>query len=380
LTIDGLSLTMPSMRIGVTGAFGFLGANFVAHLLAQEPPPDVIVAFYSRVRENPLFDPERTARFALDVRDPGDVLRKTEGLDVLVHFAGSVSYSRRRNRDVWDTNVLGARNVFEATLANGIRRLLYVSSINVLGACRTGTRIADESNDVYAPDAGNPNSFLRAQEALAAVRSSARGDYSFLRKVRVAYFDSKLAGYELAQEYHRTRGLPVVVVLPGTAVGAGDLHYEISELIDRVYSNRLAATFPGGTSFVDAADFARGAALALEKGADGQSYIISGPDEDNLSYRQFMRRAAATARGGGRRVRTDFAVVPRWLALPAAAVMEGLLPGSSLTTALVRAGAMTHRFTSRKAVVQLGYSPARRLEQSIAECHGFLESCESRQT
>jgi len=361
------------MRIGVTGAFGFLGANFVAHLLAQRPAAADIVAFFSRTRENPLFDPTLTTRIPLDVRAADEVREKTRGLDALVHFAGSVDLARRRKREVWDVNVLGSRNVFEAALANGIRRLLYISSINVLGACRSGTQIADESNDVYAPDARNPNSFRSPQEALAAVRSSSKGDYAFLRKVRVAYFDSKLAGYELAREYHRTRGLPVVIVLPGTAVGAGDIHYELSELIDRVYSNRLAATFPGGTSFVDAEDFARGAALALEKGTDGESYIVSGRDEDNLSYRQFMRLAAATARAGGRKVRTDFAVVPRWLSLPAAAVMEGFLPHPSITTALVRAGAMTHSFTSRKSLGQLGYSPARQLEQGIAQCHDFLE-------
>jgi dihydroflavonol-4-reductase len=361
------------MRIGVTGAFGFLGANFVARVLAEHPESHII-AFFSRTRENPLFDPARTSCVPLDVLAAEEVREKTRGLDALVHFAGSVSYARRRKREVWDVNVLGARNVFEAALANRIGRLLYISSINVLGACRSGIPIADESNDVYAPDVRNPNCFRSPQEALAAVRSSSNGEYSFLRKIRVAYFDSKLAGYELAREYHRARGLPVVIVLPGTAVGAGDIHFEISELIDRVYSNRLGATFAGRTSFVDAEDFARGAALALERGVAGESYIISGRDEDNLSYRQFMRLAASTARATGRRVRTDFAVVPRWLALPAAAVMEGLLPHSSITTALVRAGAVTHRFTSRKAHMQLGYSPARQLAQGVAQCHLFLEA------
>jgi dihydroflavonol-4-reductase len=361
------------MRIGVTGAFGFLGANFVAHLLARGGTPVEIVAFSSRVAENPLFDPRRVTRVPLDVRDAREVRSKTEGLDALVHFAGSVDYSRRRKREVWDINVGGAANVFEAVLANRIRRLLYISSINVLGACGERGGFADESNDVYDASAGNPNRFRSAGEALAAVEMSARGDYSFLPKIRVAYFDSKLAAYELALDYHRRRGLPVVIVLPGTAVGAGDIHFDISELIDRVWTNRLAATFAGGTSFVDAADVARGAALALEKGRDGEPYIISGRDEDNLSYREFMRRTAAVARAEGRRVRTDFTVVPPWLALPVAAVTELLLPRPGITTALVRAGAMSHRFTSRKAAVELGYAPARRLEQGIAECRAFMQ-------
>jgi dihydroflavonol-4-reductase len=366
------------MRIGVTGAFGFLGANFVSHLLSAKPAPGEIVAFHSRITNNPLFDPAHTTVVPLDIRDPEDVRRKTAGLDALVHFAGSVARARRRNQAVWDLNVLAARNVFEAVLDNGIRRLLYVSSISVLGACSPSQAIADESNDVYAPSARNPNSFRGAEEALAAVRSSAKGDYSFLRKVSVAYFDSKLAAYELAREYHRARKLPVVTVLPGTVVGAGDMHYDISELIDRVYHSRLAATFPGSTSFVDAEDFAHGALLALQKGRDGESYILSGRDEDNLSYRDFMRLTAATAHSEGRKVRTDFAVVPRWISLPAAALLETLSPSSSLCTALVLAGSMRHAFTSRKAKRDLGYTPSRHLGQSISDCYRFLEEHRTR--
>ena len=366
------------MRIGVTGAFGFLGANLVAHLLARTADRPEIVTFFSRTRENPLFDPGLTTAVPLDVRSPDDVREKTRGLDALAHFAGSVDYSRRNRREVWEVNVLGARNIFDAVLTNRIGRLLYVSSINVLGAGDGRGGLADESNDVYAPAAGNPNSFHSAEEALAAVRASAAGDWTFLRKVRVAYFDSKLAAYELAREYHRTRGLPIVTILPGTAVGAGDVHYDISELVDRVYTGRLAATFSGGTSFVAAADVARGAALALDAAREGQAYIISGRDEDNLSYRDFMRRVAAVARAEGRNVRADFAVVPPWAALPAAAVLERIQPGSSLTTALVLSGAMTHRFTSRKAAVELGYIPEHSLEQGITECHAFLEARSAR--
>ena len=156
------------------------------------------------------------------------------------------------------------------------------------------------------------------------------------------------------------------------------MHYDISELVDRIYTGRLGATFAGGTSFVHARDFARGALLAFQKGRAGEAYIISGRDEDNLSYRQFMRLAARTAREAGRRVRGDFLVVPRWLALPAASLLEAFAPSSSLTSALAISGAMTHRFTSRKAKAELGYEPRCGLEQGVAECHAFLQGLRAR--
>lgn len=370
------------MRIGITGAFGFLGANLVVHLLDSTPSGTRLVAFSARSARNPLFDPSRVTTVPLDILDGEGLRAATRGVDVLFHVAGRVSYARRDTKRTWDVNVLGARNVFEAVLANQVPRLVYVSSINVLGAAARGrdgraARPVDETNDVYDPAAGNPNSFRSAAEALAAVDSSARGDYSFLQRVRVAYFDSKLAAMELARSFHRERGLPVVSVLPGTAIGPGDTHYEISQLIDRIFTNRLAATFPGGTSFVDSRDCAEGIALAWRKGRAGEAYIISGADADNLSYRQFMRRAAGVAAGLGRRVRRDFLVMPRAASLPAAALIETVAPrsplASSLGTALVRSGCMVHAFTSGKAGRELGYSPRRTLETGIADCWQFLQ-------
>ena len=364
------------MRIGVTGAFGFLGANLVANLLARMPAVGEVIAFSSRTARNPLFDPSRTTAVRMNVLDRDDVRRKTRGLDALFHFAGKVSFAAREKRSTWDVNVVGARNVFEAALENRISRVVSVSSINVLGACPAGRAIADETNDVYAPEARNPNSFHSTDETLAAVDSSAAGDYRFLEKVRVAYFDSKLAASELARHWHRERGLPVVLVMPGTAVGPGDVHYDISELVDRVFTNRLAATIPGASSFVDSRDFAEGASLAWLKGRAGESYIVSGRDEDNLSYRDFMRLAAGVARGQGRKVRDDFIVMPRWLSLTAARLVEAAAPGSklgsTLGTALILSGSMVHRFSSAKARGELGYAPRRTLEQSIADCYGFL--------
>ncbi len=372
------------MKIGVTGAFGFLGANLVNNLLARAPAVGKVIAFGSRTASNPLFDPSRTATVRMDVLDGDDVRRKTRGLDALFHFAGKVSFAAREKRATWDVNVLGARNIFEAAIENRIGRVLYVSSINVLGACAPGRPLADEANDVYSPEARNPNSFGSAEEALAAVGSSAAGDYGFLGRVRVAYFDSKLAATELARRWHRDRGLPVVIVMPGTAVGPGDIHYDISELVDRVFTNRLAATFPGGTSFVDSRDFAEGAALAWLKGRTGESYVLSGRDEDNLSYGDFMRRVAAVARQQGRKVREDFLVVPRWLGMSAAAILEAAAPGSKLGsilgTAFILSGSMVHSFSSAKARKELGYAPRRALEQSIADCHAFLTALRARRT
>ena len=365
------------MRIGVTGAFGFLGANLVAALLDRGAAGDV-VAYSSRVVSHPLFDARRVTRVPLDVLDAAAVRRETADLDLLFHLAGRISYARRDRRVTWDLNVHGARNVFEAALANGIPRVVHVSSVNVLGPCPPDRPFSDETSDPYDPALRNPIAFRSAAEVLAAVDASVSGDYRFLRRVRIAYFDAKLAATELARRYHRERGLPVTIALPGTMVGAGDLHYAISALVERVYRGRIGATFPGGTSFVAAGDAGRGVLLSGARGTAGESYVISGADGDNLSYRAFMRLVARCARNAGRRVRQDFRVVPPRLARAAAGLAETLAPAGALSGGLARAGCVTHRATSAKARLAMGYEPRQSLERAVEDCWRFVQGLETR--
>ena len=204
------------------------------------------------------------------------------------------------------------------------------------------------------------------------MRASLDGDWTFLRRVRVPYFDAKLAAWELAQEYRRRRGLPVVCVFPGTAVGAGDTGMAIGGLVDRVVAGRLRLTLPGTTSFVAATDAARGIWLAARHGRPGASYLISGRERDNLSYADFMGVVARVARQ-----RFDRPCPDRFVAMPAeparlvARLAEAVAPGSPLTLGLVLSGSVEHRFTSRRAGRELGYHPRQSLEDAVAECIEF---------
>jgi len=372
------------MRIGVTGAFGFLGANFTAALLdgrgsASASGGIEVVAFASRTRSNPLFDPERVRIEGLDIMDDPAMARAFSGLDAVAHFAGRVDYRSGRKRSVWDADVLGARAVFEAALEAGVGRLLYVSSVSALG-CPGPAGLADEECRPYG-EMSWPISFASPEEALRAVESSLAGDYSFLKRSRVAYFDAKLAGWELAKRFANDRGLPVVTVFPGTVVGAGDQGRAISSLVDAVWDGKLGVSLPGATSFVSARDFAAGAMLAFEKGRPGEGYVISGRDEHNMSYAEFMRLIASAARAeeGGKRPRGSrrpsgrFLVPPRAILAAAAGAAEYLMPNGSLSKALVLSGCVDNRCSSAKAMRELGYAPGASLEPAILECRRFSE-------
>jgi dihydroflavonol-4-reductase len=369
-------------RIGVTGAFGFLGANFIAALLegrvrGQYADDDMeITAFASRTRTNRLVDPLKVLVKDLDVLDYGDLVRKFSGLDLVAHFAGRVDYRSAARRSVWDTDVLGTKKVFDAALEAGVSRLLYVSSVCALGeGARDGTpggTRADEASSPYG-DARWPISFGSPAETLAAVDASVRGEYDFLSKMKVAYIDAKLAGWELAKAYARDRRLPVVTVFPGTAVGAGDLHHAISMLIDKVWEGRLRFSFQGSTSFVAARDLARGAVLALARGRPGEGYVIAGRDEDDLGYADFQGLVARIAQAEGWPAERRPIVFPRPILLGIAAVAERIAPRGSLTRSFVISGSLRNVCSSAKARAELGYAPVQSLEAAVVECRRFSE-------
>ena len=129
------------MTIGITGAAGFLGANVLRHLADLHGRRHRIVPYYSTRSGNPLTDDLHPAYEHLDVTSLRDVRRRTRHLDVLLHVAGRVDFSRRGARRTWEVNVLGTRNVLEAALANGIRRVVCVSSICVVGPAPEGRRV-----------------------------------------------------------------------------------------------------------------------------------------------------------------------------------------------------------------------------------------------
>jgi len=164
----------------------------------------------------------------------------------------------------------------------------------------------------------------------------------------------------------------VTVVLPGTAVGRGDIGFSITRLVYLVYMGRLKFTLPGGTSFVSAEDVAEGIWLSYMRGKTGQSYIITGGEEDNLGYMDFMKLGAMVARNRYNRPVSDiFLAVPASVCCALAGVLRLLSVDDELSEALLLSGSATHRFSHAKASRDLGYHPKHTLEHSVVACIDF---------
>ncbi len=113
----------------VTGACGYLGSLLTRALVQRPRGVEVIVA--ADVREPDPAQREPGAHYVtLDVRSP-DVARviREHGVDTVVHLAAIVTPRPGDTRELLrEVEVEGTRNLVEACLAGGVRKLIVTSS------------------------------------------------------------------------------------------------------------------------------------------------------------------------------------------------------------------------------------------------------------
>jgi nucleoside-diphosphate-sugar epimerase len=120
---------MSGLTVAVTGPTGELGRSFVR---ALERSRDVgrIVGMARRPFDPAAHGWKRTEYRRGDVLDRASVEELVTGADVVVHLAFVVVKASDETRHV---NVEGSRNVFEATVQAGAKRLVYASSVAAYG-------------------------------------------------------------------------------------------------------------------------------------------------------------------------------------------------------------------------------------------------------
>ncbi len=340
--VTGTARMQRGDRVVITGASGFIGSAVVRAVQARGAAVVAVVEPGGDDRNLKDIDAERAV---LDIRDPAAVRAACEGARFVIHLAAVYRFWARDPRIFYDVNVGGTLNVLDAVQAAGCERLVFTSTVGVLGLAKTRQ--------------GQP-----ADETSRTDISHLFGHYK--RSKFVAEHEVLRAG---------AGGLDVCLVLPTFPLGARDLRPTPT---GKLVLDFLSGKMPG---FVDTAmnvthvdDLALGHLAALERGRRGQSYILGG---ENLSMRQILQILADYA--GLPRPRLQ---IPRGLALSAGVasdLIEGRLlrrePRVPLEAARMSATRMI--FSDERARTELGYvsRPAREAIEESARWfadHGYL--------
>ena len=114
---------MSRRKVLITGATGEIG-NVLAEGLAE----DYELVLQGRHPDED--DPEGIV--IADVANYEDAEKLMDGVDTVVHMAGSAS-PESSWEDVLEANIIGLRNTLEAARAKGVRRFVYASSNHAMG-------------------------------------------------------------------------------------------------------------------------------------------------------------------------------------------------------------------------------------------------------
>ena len=314
------------MNILVTGGTGFLGSHLVPRLARDGHTVTVLRRGTSEVRGAR----DLPVRYvAGDVTNADQVRAAVRGQEVVIHTAAGLSGPSNRARS-FEGNVTGARNVADACLTGGVRRLVHVSSVAAIGIARDATPATEE------------------------FRFNLEGS-------RLHYHVSKHRA-EHAVLDDCTRGLDAVIVNPGGLWGPFGADYRGGDVVRMVERARTVRYTAGGVCVVHAADVADGIVAAMERGTSGERYILGG---DNLGFREWMA-AIAAALGVQRKLVAVPRVVTRLVA-GAVAPLAAWSPRFYGAYIRARFAGLSTFYDSGKAARTLGYRP-RGFDAVAAEC------------
>jgi dihydroflavonol-4-reductase len=247
------------LKAFVTGATGFLGSHVARVLAEQGAGLRLLVRPTSDLRNIEGLNADRVVG---DLRDASSIEKALSGCEVVFHVAADYRLWVRDPGEMYRSNVEGTRSLLEAARKQGVRRVVYTSSVATMGftSGSHNDKVADEQSPVGIDDMighYKRSKFMAEQVAIEAAKS----------------------------------GVDVVIVNPTTPIGERDIKPTPT---GRIVVDFLKRKFPAyvetGLNLVDASECARGHIQALEQGRSGERYILGG---ENLTLKQILDRLAA---------------------------------------------------------------------------------------
>lgn len=226
------------MIVSVTGASGHIGANLIRALLKQGRTVRVLIHNDRQALEGLEVEVVKGS-----ITDPYSLYRTFSGSEIVYHLATIMSPSG--NRDLESINVIGTRNVVEACLKCGVRRLVHFSSIHAL--VQTPMDIPVDELRPLVDSHGSP------------------------------VYGRSMAASEIEVRQGIEDGLDAIIINPTAVIGPLDFKPSLTGRgLLALARGKLPALIEGGFDWVDVRDVVVAALVAEEVAPLGARYILSG--------------------------------------------------------------------------------------------------------
>ena len=239
----------------VTGASGFIGCHLVRFLSAKG---DHVRALYNRNAPSADLKSLPNVEWCkYDLLDVYDVTTAMYEVEEVYHCAAMVSFDPAVREQMMHFNVESTANLVNQATEQGIRKLVYISSIASLGrATEEGIEIDEEveweesrHNSVYSQ-----SKYMAEMEVWRGV----------------------------------AEGLNAAIVNPAPVLGEGNWEEGSARLMKVVHSEFPFYT-EGVTAWVDVQDVVKAAYMLMKSGVSGERFILSA---GNYPYKDVFTRMA----------------------------------------------------------------------------------------
>jgi len=320
-------------KVFLTGATGHLGANLALRLFSEGHR---LVILHRKTSYHPFLSNIEFEKVIGDLEDFESLKNAMKGCDTVFHAGGFVSYSKFDKDILYRVNVNGTKNVMEAALKNGVQKVIHTSSTAAVGMPLSKDSPIDETANFYP------------------------------RYKKIGYMWTKKLSEDIALSYKDK--LHVVSVNPSTFLGAGDVKMNTGILVKNIYHKKVPVAPRGSNSVSAVDDIVEGHLLALDKGKNGERYILA---SQNIALFDLINTIADVL--GVPKVKNVMPAVMLPIAYIASFIAETVFKNKSLTPQVIMFSSRNRCYSSDKAKEELGWQPRVSLRQAIIEATNFYK-------
>ena len=314
-------------KILITGANGFIGSHLVEKFITEGHQ---VFGLVRKTSDLSLIENMNVGLRYGDVTQPESLTEVCEGIDILVHNAGlasdwgSIDLFRK-------VNVEGTKNIAQAALAKGVKRIVQMSSVAIHGFDNSfAVKEDDDLNPVYN------------------------------------YSTSKMEAEHWILDFGKKSNIEVTAIRPGNVFGERD-HTFIEKYIEALVSGQIA--YVNGGKSMTCPTYVRNLRDAVylasqNEKAVGEAFLIT--DGLEINWKEFTDALAEKMN-----VKKPKLSIPLWLGLPIAGLVEtaykvvGAKSAPLITKYRMYNGGTDYYFSIEKAKSLLDFNPKYGLDESL---------------